>query len=81
MQTAAESDLASELHWRIAALEGLHAFVVGPCLQALPSQTAALSSAAAALLQPTLDAICASPALQVRIHICHWLATTGFLPA
>lgn len=65
MQTAAENDLASELHWRIAALEALHAFVVGPCSQASPSQAPTLTSASAALLQPTLDAICASPALQV----------------
>lgn len=68
MQTAAENDLASELHWRIAALEALHAFVVGPCSQASPSQAATLISASAALLQPTLDAICASPALQVNAH-------------
>ena len=65
MQTAAENDLASELHWRIAALEALHAFVVGPCSQASSSHSSTLTSASAALLQPTLDAICPSPALQV----------------
>lgn len=65
MQTAAESDLASELPWRIAALEALHAFVVGPLSQATPVQSAALTASCASLLQPTLDAITTSPALQV----------------
>ena len=65
VQAAAESDMLTELQWRVAALESLHAFVAGPCTRCAPLQAATLTATCASLLQPTLDAICAAPALQV----------------
>ena len=69
LQAAAESDMLTELQWRVAALEALHAFVTGPCTRCPPLQAATLTATCASLLQPTLDAICAAPALQVCTHI------------
>ena len=77
MQAAAESDLLTELQWRIAALEALQAFVVGPCARATALQAASLAASCASLLQPTLDAICAAPALQV-LPTGLQLVTTSF---
>ena len=65
LQAAAESDMLTELQWRTAALEALHAFIVGPCTRCGPLHAATLTATCASLLQPTLDAICAAPALQV----------------
>ena len=65
MQAAAESEMLTELQWRVAALEALHAFVLGPCARCAPLQAATLTATCASLLQPTLDAVCAAPALQV----------------
>ena len=65
LQAAAESDMLTELQWRVAALEALHAFVIGPCTRCAPLQAATLIATCTSLLQPTLDAICAAPALQV----------------
>ena len=65
MQAAAESELLTEVQWRVAALEALHAFVVGPCSRCTPAQASSLTATCASLLQPTLDAVCAAPALQV----------------
>ena len=58
--------MATEMWWRAAALEGLQAFVVGPLRQALGTEQARLARCVAQLLQPTLESICAHPALQVR---------------
>ena len=69
MQAAAESEMPTELQWRCAALEALQAFVLGPCARAIPLQAASLAATCASLLQPTLDAICAAPALQVSLSI------------
>ena len=55
--------------WRAAALEALHAFIAGPLAAAPPAQCAALQEGVAALLAPTLDAICACPPLQVKPHM------------
>lgn len=65
MQAAAEGEMLTEVQWRVAALEALHAFVVGPCTRCGPLQAATLTATCASLLQPTLDAVCAAPALQV----------------
>ena len=73
MQAAAESEMLTELQWRVAALEALHAFVLGPCARCAPLQAATLTATCASLLQPTLDAACAAPALQV--------ASTPHLPS
>ncbi|KAA6419849.1 MAG: hypothetical protein FRX49_10212, partial [Trebouxia sp. A1-2] len=61
---AAESEMLTEMQWRVAALEALHAFVLGPCTRCGPLQAATLTATCASLLQPTLDAVCAAPALQ-----------------
>ncbi|KAL0055345.1 hypothetical protein WJX82_010851 [Trebouxia sp. C0006] len=61
---AAESEMLTEVQWRVAALEALHAFVLGPCTRCAPMQAATLTATCASLLQPTLDAVCAAPALQ-----------------
>ena len=61
-----EAELAAEMWWRAAALEGLQAFVLGPLRQAVGAEQARLARSVAQLLQPTLEAICAHPALQVR---------------
>ncbi|KAL3149121.1 hypothetical protein ABBQ32_001960 [Trebouxia sp. C0010 RCD-2024] len=61
---AAEGEMLTEVQWRVAALEALHAFVVGPCTRCGPLQAATLTAMCASLLQPTLDAVCAAPALQ-----------------
>ena len=75
MQAAAESDLLTELQWRVAAVEALQAFVVGPCARAGAVPAASLAATCASLLQPTLDAICAAPALQVISHTHNLLAS------
>ena len=68
LQAAAEGEMLTELQWRVAALEALHAYVLGPCTRCGPLQSATLTATCASLLQPTLDAICAAPALQVLFH-------------
>ncbi len=60
--------MLTEVQWRVAALEALHAFVLGPCTNCGPLQAATLTATCASLLQPTLDAICATPALQVMFQ-------------
>lgn len=65
LQASAEAEMLTEVQWRVAALEALHAFVLGPCVLCGPLQAATLTATCASLLQPTLDAICATPALQV----------------
>jgi len=70
LQAAAESEMLTELQWRVAALEALHAFVLGPCTRCAPMQAATLTATCASLLQPTLDAVCAAPALQVIMTNC-----------
>lgn len=62
--------MLTELQWRGAALEALQAFLLGSCARAAPLQAASLAASCASLLQPTLDAICAAPALQVLHHNC-----------
>lgn len=68
LQAAAEGEMLTEVQWRVAALEALHAFVLGPCTRCTPLQSATLTATGASLLQPTLDAICAAPALQVLLR-------------
>ena len=68
LQAAAEGEMLTEVQWRVAALEALHAFVLGPCTRCGPLQSATLMATCASLLQPTLDAVCAAPALQVLFH-------------
>lgn len=68
LQAAAEGEMLTEVQWRVGALEALHAFVLGPCTQCRPLQAATLTATCASLLQPTLDAICATPALQVLLQ-------------
>ena len=70
LQAAAESEMLTEVQWRVAALEALHAFVLGPCTRCAPMQAATLTATCASLLQPTLDAVCAAPALQVIMTDC-----------
>ncbi len=70
LQAAAESEMLTEVQWRVAALEALHAFVLGPCTRCAPTQAATLTATCASLLQPTLDAVCAAPALQVIMTDC-----------
>ncbi len=70
LQAAAESEMLTEVQWRVAALEALHAFVLGPCTRCAPMQAATLTATCASLLQPTLDAVCAAPALQVNMPDC-----------
>lgn len=70
LQAAAESEMLTEMQWRVAALEALHAFVLGPCTRCGPLQAATLTATCASLLQPTLDAVCAAPALQVLMTEC-----------
>lgn len=62
--------MLTEVQWRVAALEALHAFVLGPCTHCGPLQAATLTATCASLLQPTLDAICATPVLQVLFQTC-----------
>ncbi len=70
LQAAAESEMLTEVQWRVAALEALHAFVLGPCTRCAHMQAATLTATCALLLQPTLDAVCAAPALQVIMTDC-----------
>lgn len=68
LQAAAEGEMLTEVQWRVSALEALHAFVLGPCTRCGPLQSATLMATCASLLQPTLDAVCAAPALQVSFR-------------
>lgn len=58
--------MAMEMWWRAAALEALQAFVAGPLRQAGAVEQAQLARSIGQLLQPTLEAICAHPAMQAR---------------
>lgn len=57
--------LAMEMWWRAAALEALHAYVLGPLAGAPRQDQPKLLKTIATLLQPTLDAIANQPLLQV----------------
>lgn len=54
-----------ELWWRAAALEALQAYMAIVLPQATRTNTAKLQRLLGSLLQPTLDAVFSSPALQV----------------
>ena len=54
-----------EIWWRSAALEALQAYMATVLPQAPRSQNARLQRLLGSLLQPSLDAVFASPALQV----------------
>ena len=70
-QAEGETVLAMELWWRSAALEALQAYMASILPQASRSQNARLQRLLGSLLQPTLDAVFGSPALQVRRLIPH----------
>jgi predicted N-acetyltransferase YhbS len=56
--------LAMEMWWRAAALEALHAYVLGPLAAAPKADQLKLGRSVAQLLRPTLDAIAANVVLQ-----------------
>lgn len=79
-QAGGEVVMSMEMWWRSAALEALQAFVLGPLKEASKAEATKLQKSVVALMQPTFEAISASPALQVNfsdsLHlrvICHSL--------
>ena len=64
-----------EVWWRAAALEALKAFILSPLLAALQSESGKLQRRLALILQPMLEAMLASPILQVSLafHAHHAL--------
>ena len=78
-----EGVLAMELWWRCAALEALQAYVMSQLALCTQKDGIRIQKTVASLLQPTLDAIMASPVLQAcvclscevlvyRDHACVW---------
>ena len=63
-QAEGEAVLAMELWWRAASLEALQAYMAGVLSQASRSHSLRLQRLLGSLLQPTLDAVFSSPALQ-----------------
>lgn len=57
-----------ELWWRCAALEALQAYVMSQLALCTRQEGIKMQKTVASLLQPTLDAIMASPVLQVMAH-------------
>ena len=57
--------LAMEVWWRCAALEALQAYVMSQLALCTRQEGIKMQKTVASLLQPTLDAIMASPVLQV----------------
>lgn len=80
-QAEGEAVLAMELAWRAAALEALQAYMASILPHASRSQGTRVQRMLSSLLQPTLDAVCTSPALQVgpsqpfaastQLHVAH----------
>ena len=66
MQAEGETILAMELWWRAAALEALQAYMASVLPKASRSHSTRLQRLLGSLLQPTLDAVFGSPALQAR---------------
>ncbi len=72
-QAEGEAVLAMEVLWRAAGLEALQAYMASVLPQAGRAHNARLQRLLGSLLQPTLDAVFASPALQVApvpISLC-----------
>ena len=67
-QVGGEGVLAMELWWRCAALEALQAYVISQLALCTRQEGIKMQKTVASLLQPTLDAIMASPVLQVMAH-------------
>ncbi|KAK9865210.1 hypothetical protein WJX84_003181 [Apatococcus fuscideae] len=63
-QAGGEGVLAMELWWRCAALEALQAYVMSQLALCSRQEGIKMQKTVASLLQPTLDAIMASPGLQ-----------------
>ncbi|KAK9798183.1 hypothetical protein WJX73_010462 [Symbiochloris irregularis] len=76
-----ESMLAMEVWWRTGALESLQAYMASVLPQASRSQGARLQRLLSSLLQPTLDAVIGSPALQDPIRGGRSGATAQFAAA
>ncbi len=72
MQAGGEGVLAMELWWRCAALEALQAYVMSQLALCTRPEGVKIQKTVASLLQPTLDAIMASPVLQAgaSTHDC-----------
>ena len=59
--------MAMELWWRAAALEALKSLLLSPLVSAPGPDSVKLQRRIAAVLQPTLAVILASPVLQVAL--------------
>jgi len=65
LQAKAEVGMAMELWWRGAALEAFKALLLSPLVSTPGPESEKLQRRLAAILQPTLAVILASPVLQV----------------
>ena len=65
-QAKAEVTMSNELWWRAAALEALKALILTPLVSSKSPDSVRLQRRIAAILQPTLTVVLASPVLQVQ---------------
>lgn len=61
--------MAMELWWRSAALEALKALLLSPLMPNAGAESERLQRRIAAMLQPTLTIVLASPVLQVALLV------------
>ncbi len=80
LQANAEVGMAMELWWRAAALEALKALLLSPLVTTPTLESGKLQRRVAAVLQPTLAVVLASPVLQASLCADLHFATV-FSPA